>query len=272
MRERGAADPIVPLPAADTSGRGLQRRAVPGDRGPVLGHGVRAAVPATTTGATPTQAGLLLAPAMLGDRRVDEPGRTRDLGHRPLQALSAAGAGADGDRARRVAVIAAHPSRTAVGFALGVFGLGFGMVGQVLITAVQNSVRAARAWDRDGHHLVLPGLGGAIGAAVFGAVFAAKAGTTAAGSAPSMLGAATRADVIHGVQAVFLAAAPIALLALAIVLALREVPLATGQPPAAGRPAPADRREPSLPLDRAGRLAGDVQHDPADRADLARHA
>jgi hypothetical protein len=68
------------------------------------------------------------------------------------------------------------------------------------------------------------------------------------------------------VQAVFLAAALIALIALAIVLALREVPLATAAPAPAGP----DRREPSLPLDRAGRLAGDIQHDPADRADLAR--
>jgi hypothetical protein len=68
---------------------------------------------------------------------------------------------------------------------------------------------------------------------------------------------------------VFLAAAPVALLALAIVLALREVPLSTGQPPSpAGQAGP----ERSLPLDRAGRLAGDVQHDPANRANLAGHA
>jgi hypothetical protein len=64
-----------------------------------------------------------------------------------------------------------------------------------------------------------------------------------------------------------LAAAPIAALALAIVLALREVPLASGAQGEGER----ERRAPSLPLDRARRLAGDVEHDPSDRPDLARH-
>lgn len=50
-----------------------------------------------------------------------------------------------------------------------------------------------------------------MGAAVLGAVFASQA---AAGE-----------DVTGGVQAVFLVAAPIAALALAVVLLLREVPL-----------------------------------------------
>ena len=54
-------------------------------------------------------------------------------------------------------------------------------------------------------------LGGAVGAAVLGAVFASQAG---AGE-----------DVTGGVQAVFLVAAPIAALALAVVLRLREMPL-----------------------------------------------
>jgi MFS family permease len=165
-----------------------------------------------------------------------------------------------------LAVVAGHPSRTAVGFALALFGLGFGMVGQVLISAVQNSVDRRELGIAMATTSFFRGLGGAIGAAVFGAVFAAQSGAGATGSALSAIGGATRADVIHGVQAVFSVAAPIALLALAIVLALREVPLATGQPTDAGR------REPSLPLDRAGRLARDVQHDPADGADLARHA
>jgi MFS family permease len=75
-------------------------------------------------------------------------------------------------------------------------------------------------------------LGGALGAAVLGAVFAAQAGA-----------GASRADVIDGVQSVFIVAAPIALLALLLVLRLREVPLqASGEkPPAApsGRPVPA---------------------------------
>jgi MFS family permease len=180
-----------------------------------------------------------------------------------------------------LAVIAGHPSRTTVGFALALFGLGFGMVGQVLITAVQNSVDRRELGIAMATTSFFRGLGGAIGAAVFGAIFAGQAGAGAAGSGLAALGAATRTDIIDGVQAVFLAAAPVALLALAIVLALREVPLSTGQPPASGRqpaagqpPSPDGQGGPerSLPLDRAGRLAGDVQHDPANRANLAGHA
>jgi len=266
-RERSAADPIVPLAmlktravAVSSAGLFLATAAL---------FSVTVFVPLylqTTTGASPTQAGLLLVPAMLGitvstnvvGRLISATGRYKRY---PIVGLGlmAIALGA-------LAVVAGHPSRTAVGLALALFGLGFGMVGQVLITAVQNSVDRRELGIAMATTSFFRGLGGAIGAAVFGAVFAAQSGAGATGSTLSAIGGATRADVIDGVQAVFIAAAPIALLALAIVLALREVPLSTGQPTDAGR------REPSLPLDRARRLAGDVQHDPADGADLARHA
>src|SRR5262249_44758606 len=64
-------------------------------------------------------------------------------------------------------------------------------------------------------------LGGAVGAAVLGAVFADRAGFHSSEAA----GHALRSDVIHGVQAVFLVAAPLAALGLLIVLLLPEVPL-----------------------------------------------
>jgi hypothetical protein len=95
------------------------------------------------------------------------------------------------------------------------------------------------ACDRDGDHDVLPGIGGAAGAAVLGAIFTAQAGTTTtAGS--RHLSAGVRADVIHRVQAVFLTAAPIAAIALIVVLALREAPLqgSAREPAGAGAPAP----------------------------------
>src|SRR5204862_67324 len=66
-------------------------------------------------------------------------------------------------------------------------------------------------------------LGGAVGAAVFGAVFAARAGVNASAAS----GHALRGEVIDGVQAVFLIAAPLAALALAVVLLLPETPLQT---------------------------------------------
>jgi MFS family permease len=87
------------------------------------------------------------------------------------------------------------------------------MVGQVLIVAVQNSVE----WPELGVATATTGffraVGGAVGAAVLGAVFAAQAGHGGAG-------------VVDGVQTVFLVAAPLAALGALVVLLLDEVPLA----------------------------------------------
>jgi len=77
------------------------------------------------------------------------------------------------------------------------------------------------------------GLGGAVGAAVLGAVFAARIGTAGGGDAVGALGSGVRADVIDAVGTVFAVAAPIAGTALAVVLLLKEVALAgPGAPPA----------------------------------------
>ena len=123
------------------------------------------------------------------------------------------------------------------------FGLGFGMVGQVLIAAVQNSVPRAQLGIAMATTSFFRGLGGAVGAAALGAIFTARAGaSTTTAASLRYLSAGARADVIHGVQAVFLTAAPIAAIALIVVLLLREVPLqgrssepASGRVQAAGR-------------------------------------
>jgi len=112
-----------------------------------------------------------------------------------------------------LAAVASHPSRVTVGIGLAVFGLGFGMVGQVLIVAVQNGADRSRLGVAMATTSFFRGLGGAVGAALLGAVFAARVG-------------ARGSDVIHGVQAVFLVAAPVAAVALVVVLLLEEVPLA----------------------------------------------
>jgi MFS family permease len=140
-----------------------------------------------------------------------------------------------------LAAVVPHPSRTATAIGLVVFGLGFGMVGQVLIAAVQNSVPREQLGIAMATTTFFCGLGGAVGAAVLDAIFAARTGvgTTAAASLRH-LSAGARADVIHGVQAVFLTAAPIAAVALVVVLLLREVPLRgpAREPAGAGAPAP----------------------------------
>jgi MFS family permease len=109
-----------------------------------------------------------------------------------------------------LAVVAGDPSRTTTALGLGVFGLGFGMVGQVLIVAVQNSVDRRQLGVAMATTSFFRALGGAVGAAVLGAVFAARAGG---------------GDVSGAVQTVFVIAAAIAALALLVVLFLEEVPL-----------------------------------------------
>jgi EmrB/QacA subfamily drug resistance transporter len=193
----------------------------------------------TTTGASPTQAGLLMIPMMVGitlstnlaGRLIQRTGRYKMFPVIGLALICAALVG--------LAVLVEHPSRFTTAIALMLFGLGFGMVGQVLIIAVQNTVERREL----GLAMALTGffraLGGAVGAAVLGAVFAARAGH--AGSGTLTLAHSGRAEVIAGVHAVFLVAAPLALVALVAVLAVKEVPLRGPERPAtptgANRPA-----------------------------------
>jgi EmrB/QacA subfamily drug resistance transporter len=207
-RERRAADPIVPVdllrlpPVAIASAALFLTTAAL--------FAVNVFVPLylqTTTGATPTEAGLLLAPAMLGvavatdyaGRSIARTGRYKRFPVAGTATMTAA--------LLLLGVAAGHPSRLTVCIALAIFGAGFGLVGQVLIVAVQNAVDTRVLGMAMATTSFARGLGGAVGAALFGALFAA------------------RGDVIGGVQAVFFAAAPVAALALLAVLVLNEVPL-----------------------------------------------
>jgi EmrB/QacA subfamily drug resistance transporter len=191
----------------------------------------------TTTGASPTGAGLLMIPMMIGitlstnvaGRLIQRTGRYKAFPAVGLTVIAAA--------LFALAGLVEHPSRLTTGIALGVFGLGFGMVGQVLIIAVQNSVEGREL----GLAMAVTGffraLGGATGAAVLGALFASRIGQ--AGSGTLSLAHAARAHVISGVHIVFLVSAPLALVALLAVLALEEVPLrGPGAPAPAGPGAP----------------------------------
>jgi EmrB/QacA subfamily drug resistance transporter len=226
VRERRAPDPIVPLALLRTPevaiasvGMFLATASL---------FAITVFVPLflqATTGATPTQAALLLIPMMLGitvstnfaGRRIERTGRYKVFPVSGL-ALMAASLVALG-------IVAGDPSQTATGVGIAVFGLGFGMVSQILIVAVQNSVESREMGIAMATANFFRGLGGAVGAAVLGAVFATRAGTIAVTEGPKALGGGARSDVIDGVQAVFAVAAPIALAGLLVVLALREVPL-----------------------------------------------
>jgi EmrB/QacA subfamily drug resistance transporter len=257
-RERRASDPIVPFHLLRTRTVAIVSGAL------FLAIGALFAITVfvplflqTTTGASPTEAGLLLVPAMLGitvsttlsGRSIARTGRYKRFPVAGLAMMTAA--------LVLLAALSSEPSQVATGVALVLFGLGFGMVTQVLITAVQNSVDRRELGIATATTGFFRALGGAVGAAVLGAVFASKAGIATSKGGSSGLDGALRSDVIDGVQAVFLLAAPIAALALIAVLFLKEVPLKTG----------AEERQATKP-DGPERRAGDEE--PAGRKPGAR--
>jgi EmrB/QacA subfamily drug resistance transporter len=210
-RERRAADPIVPLRLLGTPVVAVASSALFLATASLFA--ITVFVPLflqTTTGASPTEAGLLLVPAMLGitisttlsGRSIVRTGRYKRFPVAGLALMTAA--------LVLLAVFAGHPSQVATGIGLAVFGLGFGMVTQVLVVAVQNSVERRQLGVATATTGFFRALGGAIGAAVLGAVFASQA-----------------PDIVHAVQAVFLVAAPLSALALVVLLWLPETPLQT---------------------------------------------
>ena len=238
VRERRAADPVVPLGLLRTRTVAVASAAL--FLATAALFAVNVFVPLllqTTTGASPTEAGLLLVPAMLGitvstwlaGRAIERTGRYKRYPLIGLGLMTAALAG--------LALAAGHPSWMSVGAGLAVFGLGFGMVGQV--TAVQNDVDRRELGTAMATTTFFRGLGGAVGAASLGAVFAARSGGGSAGHTIHQLSGAARADLIDAMQAVFVCAAPLAALGLVVTLLLRETPL-QGR---AAEPAPTTREE-----------------------------
>jgi EmrB/QacA subfamily drug resistance transporter len=222
--ERRAADPIVPFHLLRTRAVAVASAAL--FLGTAALFSITVFVPLflqAATGATPTKSGLLLVPAMLGitvsttlsGRSMARTGRYKRFPVAGLALMTAA--------LVLLAVVTGSPSRVATGVGLAVFGLGFGMVTQILIVAVQNTVERRELGIATATTGFFRALGGAIGAAVLGAVFASQAGSHASLSGADM----ARGAVIDGVQTVFLVAAPLAALALIVVLYLPESPLRT---------------------------------------------
>jgi EmrB/QacA subfamily drug resistance transporter len=213
-RERRAADPIVPVALLKTRSVAIASTTL--FLGTASLFAVTVFVPLflqTATGASPTEAGLLLAPMMLATtlsttlsgRAIARTGRYKRFPIAGLGLMAAA--------LLVLAAVAGNASRTATGIGLVIFGLGFGMVTQVLIVAVQNSVDRRELGVATAATGFFRALGGAVGAATLGAVFAARAGSGG--------------DIAGAVQTVFVVAAPLAALALLAVLRLPEVPLRT---------------------------------------------
>src|SRR5829696_6803870 len=152
VRERRSPDPIVPVDLLRTRTVAVASAAL--FLATAALFAVNVFVPLflqTTTGATPTAAGLLLVPMMLGitlstnlaGRAIGRTGRYKRYPVAGLALMTGA--------LVLLGVCASEPSRTATGIGLALFGLGFGMVGQVLIVAVQNGVD--RRPRRRGRHV-----------------------------------------------------------------------------------------------------------------------
>jgi predicted MFS family arabinose efflux permease len=249
-RERRAADPIVPFHLLRTRAVAVASSAL--FLATAALFSIIVFVPLflqTTTGASPTEAGLLLVPAMLGitvsttlsGRSIARTGRYKRFPIAGLALMTAA--------LVLLAALAGHPSQVATGIGLVLFGLGFGMVTQILIVAVQNSVERRELGVATATTGFFRALGGAVGAAVLGAVFAAQAGLRPSESGARGLAAASRGDIIDAVQTVFLVAAPLAALALIVVLRLPESPLKTraqagSESPGQPTPPPSDSAKP----------------------------
>ncbi len=216
-RERRAADPAVPLDLLRLPSVALSSAAFFLTTASLFAVTVFAPLYLQeATGATPTGAGLLLVAMMVGvtvstnfaGRRIAAGGRYKRY---PLAGLALMAAGLVG-----LAALVGARSQLATVACLGVFGLGFGTVGQVLTVIVQNGVERRRLGTAMATTSFFRALGGAVGAAVLGAVFASQGG------------------VVEGVRVVFAIAAPLALLALALVWRLEERKLGEDAPAAGG--------------------------------------
>jgi EmrB/QacA subfamily drug resistance transporter len=122
-------------------------------------------------------------------------------------------------------------------------GLGMGMVMQVLVLAVQNSVDYSRLGVATSGTMLFRALGGALGVALFGAIFANQLHAQLAGPGmeflervipsavrglPPTMHAEYVAAVMAALRPVFIAAVAISALAFALSFLLREIPLREG--------------------------------------------
>jgi EmrB/QacA subfamily drug resistance transporter len=186
------------------------------------------------TGASATESGLLLLPMLLAGlastaisgRIISRTGRYKVFPITGL-ALMTAGLGL-------LSQIDAGTGRATASLLLVVFGVGFGMVTQVLTIAIQNTVDRSDLGIATATANLFRSLGGSVGVAVFGAVFAGRVGTASTDAASLTASPAAIADAL---STVFLIAAPIAALGLVVVLFLRDTPLRGGGAPAGPKPA-----------------------------------
>jgi EmrB/QacA subfamily drug resistance transporter len=187
--ESRAAEPVLPL-------RLFANRdfAVASVLGFIVGFslfGAVAYVPVflqVVTGASPTASGLQMVPMMAGmfttsiaaGQFVSRTGRYRAL---PIAGLGIISAGM-----AAVTCLTAHTHTAAVVGAMLVVGIGLGLVLQVLVIAVQNAVEHRDLGVATSGTTLFRLIGGSLGTATLGVVFASRLNRTLAGSEGSIVG------------------------------------------------------------------------------------
>ena len=124
------------------------------------------------TGASATGSGVLLLPLLIGATASTAVSGRADLADRALQGVPDRRAGAHGRRpARCSSRIDADTPKATVAALLSFFGVGFGLVSQVLTVAIQNAVDRRDLGIATAAANLFRSLGGAIGVAIFGALY-----------------------------------------------------------------------------------------------------
>jgi EmrB/QacA subfamily drug resistance transporter len=193
-------------------------------------------------GISPTRAGLLLTPMMAGllitsilaGRLISRSGKYRVF---PIVGTALMSAGMI-----LLSRLDVNSSITTAAVDMLVVGLGLGLVMQVLVLAVQNAVDYRYMGVATSGSLMFRQIGGSIGLAAFGAIFANRLGSELAARGVHGPTTATPAVIAHmppavhesyvsavaaALQPVFVVAAAISLLAFVLTWLLHEVPLRT---------------------------------------------
>ncbi|HYB30511.1 MAG TPA: MDR family MFS transporter [Solirubrobacteraceae bacterium] len=200
------------------------------------------------TGASATESGLLMLPLLLASALSTTAAglvmaRTGRYKVFPVAGLAAMSAGL-----LLFSTLGATSSRLSAAAFMAVFGIGFGMVTQILVVAIQNAVEPHEIGTATAAANLFRALGGSIGVAVFGVILTGGLrhwlpielggriphGVSATGiqstpghihALPAPVQHAIAYAVGNSLQDVFLVAAPVALVGSLVVLSLREQPL-----------------------------------------------
>jgi EmrB/QacA subfamily drug resistance transporter len=211
----------------------------------------------TVQGATPTVSGLLLTPMMLGSavtsivagQAVAKTGRYKIF---PVVGGLVMAIGMF-----LLSRLGVSTTRLETSLDYVVLGLGMGFLMQMVSLIAQNSVELRDMGVASSARMFFQQIGGSLGVAAFGALFASKLNSTMSAAGGSRfhvtggsldpatvnsLPAAVRHQVFYGithaVQGVFLWVLPAAALVFVLALFVKEVPLRGGEAPGADNPAP----------------------------------